>query len=190
MHGAYFTCCCVWVMAGYALAKGNTLLKEDFPGLLDGIYRAQPYFEISGYVHERIGESRLPPVITTDTTLVLEPGQIGLFDTSTGYQRGPVYVAPRRTVTLHTIPVTGAVQQKLWSTTDPETVYYEWFPFFQLQDNATLVLQDLTVHINPASTLQVSPDTRTKHVADERQASDELATEPYYIDGSGYLLLA
>ena len=157
MHGAYAVCLCVWVIAGCAPAKGG----DTSQGLVDGVYRAQPYFEISGYVHEHIDESRLPPVITTDTTLVVEPGQIGLFDTSTGYRRGPVYVAPHRTVTLHAIPVTGALQQKVGSTTYPETVYYEWFPFFQLQDNATLLLQDLTVHINPASPLQVSPDMHT-----------------------------
>ena len=184
MHAAYSACFCVWAVAGCILAKSSSLLKEEFPGLIDGFYRAQPYFEISGYVHERIDESRLPTIITTDTTLAVESGQIGLFDTSTGYQRGPVYVAPHRTVTLHTIPVTGAVQQKTWLTTDPETVYYEWFSFFQLQNNATLLLQDLTVHINPASPLQVSPDMRTVHMWQSHQMS--FATEPN-VSESGHL---
>ena len=67
-------------------------------------------------------------------------------------------MAPHRTVTLHGVPVTGAVQQQSWpaSEVQVQSTYHEWFPLFQLQESAALLLQDLTVHINPAAPLQVS----------------------------------
>lgn len=125
-------------------------LPCDGPGLISGFQQAVPFFTVQGLVDLRVEQQRVPLVIVTDTIIAVEPGSIALFDTSAGY--GQVNVAPHRSVVLHGVPITQAVQRQTLSSgrgDGGDLVYHEWFPIFQLQENATLLLQDLVVNAGP-----------------------------------------
>ena len=147
---------CAYAVTAQASYTQTALLTQG-TGLVWDYSESAPCYQLAGYYHEQAEESRLPSIIVLDTTIAGEPGQIALFDTSTLYFHSPVLVAPHRTVTLLDLPITGAVQQQtLGDTQDGGLEYQEWFPFFQLQGNGTLILQDLVVHMNPTSPNQAS----------------------------------
>ena len=157
IHTSRWTFIAVFVCA----QLGQALLPppRDASGYDGPVWSPQDsYVEIPGFYHVH-EEPRLPSILSIDTTFARQPGQIALFDASTDFDREPIRVAPHRTVTLYDLPVTSAVQQQTWLSGGAEggdLEYHEWFSFFQLQGNATLILQDLVVHINPVSPLQAS----------------------------------
>ena len=125
-----------------------------------GFYKAVPFFTVQGFVDPQLGNPRLPLIVTVDTTIVADAYEQSLFNTNAGSEGTFVHVAPRRTVTLHDVPIIGSVQQQTLPSNvahEEGSSYHEWFPFFQLQPNATLVVQDLMVHLNPYSPLLVRP---------------------------------
>ena len=60
---------------------------------------------------------------------------------------------------LYAVPVTDITGHVLFTDADGSPLV-TWFPFFQLQRNATLLLTDLTAYGNPADALQVGPQQR------------------------------
>ena len=88
-----------------------------------------------------------------DLTVSANPAGLALLDIGRDEDQLPIYVLPGATLQLDSLSLTDVAGQAMVTDVDGSDLVV-WFPFFQLQRNATLLLTDLTAYINPADNLQ------------------------------------
>ena len=161
MAGAAQFAVAIVLLAGASRAALVTSTQE----LVDGLDEGVPDLEIQGYLRVR-EPGLLPPVVAVDTELSLGQGALGLLDVGAGIkQDSAVLVAPRRTLQLRDLPLTNSVSYGQYAPDTSQTLT-TWFPLFQLQQNATLLVSDSVVYIDPSDPDQVhTPHDRISALA-------------------------
>ena len=146
-----------WSLALSLLACLTALCQGQLPvgnsmDVLDGLLQASPFLELSGYFHADTSRLRQPGMVSVNTTVAAAPGAISLLDLAVTTAKTSVFVLPDITVSVQGLPVVGASQMISETGVGEYTV---WFPFFALLPQAYLALQDLTVYLNPTTTMVI-----------------------------------
>ena len=117
------------------------------------------YPGMQGYV--RLTSYGLPSVVVVDTTLTARPGALVLLDAGLGSisslgggsthsssTQAPVIIAPFHTLQIDQLALTDVISYTPYLVNTSQTLT-TWLPIFSLQRNATLLISNSIIYINP-----------------------------------------